>query len=304
MFHVMTHAFFKALLFLAAGSVIHGMGGIQDIRQMGGLRHEMRWTYRTFLAGTLAIAGIPPLAGFFSKDAVLWAAWNSPDYGKLLWAIGVIAAGFTSFYMFRLLILTFYGKPRYSHHEVHVHESSISMIVPLIILAIFSILAGYAGVPAALGGENRIETFLSPAGHAVSAESLEHGSPITEIMLMTASTAVALGGLALAYLFYAARPELPAKVAAGANAMYVLLVNKYYIDEIYDAIIVSPVLRSSREFLWKFIDGFMIDGAINGIGRLVRVSAGGLRHMQTGYVRTYVGWIVFGGILVMAWFLR
>jgi NADH-quinone oxidoreductase subunit L len=133
-FHLMTHAFFKALLFLAAGSVIHGMGGVQDIRKMGGLRHHMPWTYRTFLIGTIAISGIPPLAGFFSKDAVLWAAWNSSNYGKVLWLVAVVAAAMTSFYMFRLLILTFYGSPRYSEHEVHhVHESPKSMLIPLVV---------------------------------------------------------------------------------------------------------------------------------------------------------------------------
>jgi NADH-quinone oxidoreductase subunit L len=319
MFHVMTHAFFKALLFLGAGSVIHGMGGIQDIRQMGGLRREMPRTFWTFLIGTIAIAGIPPFAGFFSKDAVLWAAWSSPNYGKVLWTLGVIAAGFTSFYMFRLLILTFFGKARYSHHDVHVHESPASMTVPLMLLAVCSIVAGWIGIPAALGGGNQIETFLAPPSYASIAtqnevqgalaeqpegEFAEHEDTSTEVGLMAASTAVALLGLALAYLLYVARPELPARIAAGAHAMYGLLLNKYYIDEIYNAAIVLPILRSSREFLWKFVDGVMIDGAVNGIGWLVRASAGGLRHMQTGYVRTYVGWIVFGGILVMAWFLR
>src|SRR3989442_7624157 len=165
-FHLMTHAFFKALLFLAAGSVIHGMGGIQDIRKMGGLRHAMPWTFRTFVVGTVAIAGIPPLAGFFSKDAVLWGAWNYASYGRLLWLIGVIAASFTSFYMFRLLILTFHGTPRYTEHDVHhVHESPSSMLVPLMILAICSILAGFAGVPPVIGGSNHIEQFLTPAAN-------------------------------------------------------------------------------------------------------------------------------------------
>src|SRR5262245_44767796 len=152
MFHLMTHAFFKALLFLAAGSVIHGLGGLQDIRKMGGLRHQMPWTYRTFLIGTVTIAGIPPFAGFFSKDAVLWGDWNDPNFGKLLWLVGVVAAAFTSFYMFRLLILTFYGSPRYSEHDVHhVHESPRSMLIPLLVLALLSMFAGFVGVPRVLG---------------------------------------------------------------------------------------------------------------------------------------------------------
>jgi NADH-quinone oxidoreductase subunit L len=302
-FHLMTHAFFKALLFLGAGSVIHGMGGLQDIRKMGGLRRHMPWTYRTFLVGTLAIAGIPGLAGFFSKDAVLWGAWNYAPYGKILWLFGVIAASFTSFYMFRLLILTFYGEPRYSEDDVHhVHESPASMLVPLIVLAVCSIGAGYLGVPPVLGGNNYIEQFLSTAAHETESESL--GTSSTELLLMAVSTAAALGGLALAYLFYVARPALPGKLAAKAHAMYTIMLNKYYVDELYDTFIIWPVLRTSRDFLWKFVDAFMIDGAVNGVGLLVRGSASGLRRMQSGYVRTYVGWILLGGVLVMAWFLR
>jgi NADH-quinone oxidoreductase subunit L len=302
-FHLMTHAFFKALLFLAAGSVIHGMEGIQDIRKMGGLRHHMPWTYRTFLVGTIAIAGIPPLAGFFSKDAVLWGAWNYANYGKLLWLVGVVAAGFTSFYMFRLVILTFYGNPRYTEHDVHhVHESPRSMLIPLTILALCSILAGFAGVPPVLGGQNRIERFLTPSAHETESESL--GTSTTEAILMAASTGAALAGLAMAYLFYVAKPELPEKLSAKAHAMYSIMLNKYYVDEVYDAVVVWPIVQTSREFLWKFVDTSMIDGAVNGVGQLVRGSAGGLRRMQTGYVRTYAGWILFGGVLVVAWFLR
>jgi NADH-quinone oxidoreductase subunit L len=302
-FHLMTHAFFKALLFLGAGSVIHGMGGLQDIRKMGGLRHQMPWTYRTFLAGTLAIAGIPGLAGFFSKDAVLWAAWNFADYGKLLWVFGVITAGFTSFYMFRLVILTFHGSPRYTHDDVeHVHESPKSMLIPLIVLAVFSIIAGYAGVPPILGGGNNIEHFLTPAAHDMESESV--GTSTVEAILMVISTGAGILGLVLAYLFYVARPELPRKLAASLHALYSIVVNRYYVDELYDMIIVWPIVAASREFLWKVVDVLMIDGAVNGVGYLVRGAAGGLRHMQSGYVRTYAGWILFGGVLIMVWFLR
>jgi len=302
-FHLMTHAFFKALLFLAAGSVIHGMEGLQDIRKMGGLRHQMPWTHRTFLVGTIAIAGLPPLAGFFSKDAVLWGAWNYANYGKLLWFAGLVAATFTSFYMFRILILTFYGAPRYTEQDVHhVHESPKSMLMPLGILAICSILAGFAGVPPALGGGNRIEHFLTPAAYEAKSETLATGT--MEAILMASSTGAALAGLALAYLFYAVNPELPEKLSTKAHAMYSIMVNKYYVDEVYDAVIVWPLVRASREFLWKFVDVFMIDGAVNGVGQLVRGSAGGLRRMQTGYVRTYAGWILLGGVLVVVWFLR
>ena len=303
MFHLMTHAFFKALLFLAAGSVIHGMGGIQDIQKMGGLRHQMPWTYRTFVVGTIAIAGIPPFAGFFSKDAVLWGAWNYANYGKILWLVGVIAAGFTSFYMFRLLILTFHGRPRYTEQDVHhVHESPRSMLIPLVVLAICSILAGLVGVPPVLHGDNHIEQFLTPAAHENTSESL--GTTGLELALMGISTGAALAGAAFAYTLYVARPELPEKLAARLHSMYSIVLNKYYVDDLYNAVLVWPIVRMSRDFLWKIVDVFMIDGLVNGIARAVRGSATGLRHMQSGYVRTYAGWILLGGVLVIAWFLK
>src|SRR5678816_2162564 len=239
----------------------------------------------------------------FSKDAVLWGVWNYPTYGRLLWLIGVIAAAFTSFYMFRLLILTFYGALRYTHHEVHhVHESPKSMLIPLVVLAILSMVAGLVGIPSVIGGNNAIEKFLTPAAHEAESESL--GTSSTEALLMAASTGAALTGLFFAYLFYVARPELPGRLAAKAQAMYSILLNKYYVDELYDKFIVLPVVRTSREFLWKFIDTGLIDATVNGVGSLVRGSAAVLRHMQSGYVRTYAGWILLGGVAVVAWFLR
>ena len=287
-FHLMTHAFFKALLFLGAGSVIHGMNGIQDIQKMGGLRREMPWTFRTFLVGAIAIAGIPPFAGFFSKDLILWSAWNGPNYGKILWTVGLIAAGFTSFYTFRLVILTFFGQPRYTHQDVHhVHEAPPSMLAPLMILAILSMIGGFMNVPGFLAGEGA---------------EVEHST--METILAVVSVAVALTGLGLAWLFYVARPDLPGRIASSMHAMYTILTHKYYIDEVYDAVLVWPILKTSREFLWQFFDVLIIDGVVNGVGRMVRATAGGLRHMQTGYVRTYAGWILFGGILIVAWFLR
>jgi NADH-quinone oxidoreductase subunit L len=287
-YHLMTHAIFKALLFLGAGSVIHGMSGIQDLQKMGGLRHKMPWTFRTFLMGTLAIAGIPGLAGFFSKDMILEAVWHSPNYGRILWSVGLITAGITSFYMFRLLILTFFGKARYTHDDVHhVHESSSSMLIPLVILAIGSIGGGYLNIPGFLGYK-----------------SVETAGSNVDTILMLDSIGAALAGLAIAWWLYAARPELPARIASGAESFYSILTHKYYIDEIYDAIIVLPLLVTSREFLWKVVDTLMIDGTVNGIGQLIRSSADGLRHMQSGYVRTYAAWILAGGVLVIAWFLR
>jgi NADH-quinone oxidoreductase subunit L len=287
-YHLMTHAIFKALLFLGAGSVIHGMSGIQDLQKMGGLRHKMPWTFRTFLMGTLAIAGIPGLAGFFSKDMILEAVWHSPNYGRILWSVGLLTAGITSFYMFRLLILTFFGKARYTHDDVHhVHESSASMLIPLVILAIGSIGGGYLNIPGFLGYK-----------------SVETAGSNVDTILMLDSIGAALAGLAIAWWLYAARPELPARIASGAEAFYSILTHKYYIDEIYDALIVMPLLVTSREFLWKIVDTLMIDGTVNGIGQLIRSSADGLRHMQSGYVRTYAAWILAGGVLVIAWFLR
>jgi NADH-quinone oxidoreductase subunit L len=303
MFHLMTHAFFKALLFLAAGSVIHGTGGLQDIRKMGGLWLQMPWTYGTFLIGTITIAGIFPFAGFFSKDAVLWAVWNYANYGKLLWFVGIVAAVFTSFYMFRLLILTFYGALRYTEHEVHhVHESPKSMLIPLVVLAVLSMVSGVVGVPSVLHGSNHIQRFLTPEAHET--ESASPGASDVEALLMVASTGAAFTGLLLAYLFYVAKPGLPGRLAAKAHAMYSILLNKYYVDELYDAVIVWPVVRTSREFLWKFVDVLMIDGAVNGVGEIVRGSAKVLRHMQTGYVRTYAVWILLGAVVVVAWFLK
>ena len=298
-FHLMTHAFFKALLFLGAGSVIHGMGGIQDIQKMGGLRRKMPWTFWTFLAGTLAITGIPGFAGFFSKDMILWSVWNSPNYGKLLWTVGLVTAGFTAFYMFRLLFLTFFGSPRHTHDDVHhVHESPPRMLVPLVVLAVLAVVAGYAGIPPLLGGHEWIAEFLG--AHA----PVEGAAHSTELLVMAGSLLAALIGLGLAYRFYVSRPELPAKVAARAHAMYAILLHKYYVDEIYDAVLVLPIVRMSREFFWKTIDAVIIDGIVNGIGGTIRLSAGALRRMQTGYVRTYAGWILLGGILIVAWFLR
>ena len=269
--------------------------------------------------GTLAIAGIPGLSGFFSKDAILAAAFHGPHYGRILWAVGVTAAGFTSFYMFRLLILTFTGSPRYTHHDVHhVHESPPSMLIPLVVLAILSIIGGYVGVPKALGGSDQIEHFLAaetgrgnsfgPTEISERDARLERGTEeiaeSTEYMLMAGSVGAALLGLAVAYVFYVAKPELPSQLAAKAHAVYALLFNKYYVDEIYDAIFVWPVFRMARDFLWKFVDVILIDGTVNGVGGLVRFWGRVFRHMQSGYVRTYAGWILFGGILVVAWFLR
>jgi NADH-quinone oxidoreductase subunit L len=287
-YHLLTHAIFKALLFLGAGSVIHGMGGIQDLHKMGGLRHKMPWTFWTFLFGTLAISGIPGFSGFFSKDMILEAVWHYPSYGKILWIVGLITAGLTSFYIYRLLFLTFFGKARYTHDDVHhVHESPASMLIPLVILAVGSIGGGLLDIPEFLGFEPD-----------------ESGGLALHLFLMLDSVGAALLGLFMAWLLYLKRPDLPARMAAGAESIYAILANKYYIDEVYEKIVTMPLLVISREFLWKIVDVGVIDGTVNGVGQLIRSSANGLRHMQTGYVRSYAAWILAGGVLLIAWFLR
>ena len=303
-FHLMTHAFFKALLFLGAGSVIHGMGGIQDLRKMGGLRHKMPWTFRTFLVGSLALAGIPGLAGFFSKDAILWETFSGEHYGPLYWGMAVLAAGFTAFYTFRLVILAFFGAPRYQPSDVeHVHESPPAMVLPLILLALFSITAGYVGVPALLGGGNHIEEFLAPVFPSAGGET-EHASVATEAVVMATSVGVGLFGIFLAYLFYGIRgvgTQRPQRLADRVPWAYQILTRKYYVDEIYDVVVVWPILRASKEYLWGLVDNRLIDGTVNGSGHGVRGMARGLRHMQTGQVRAYAAWILLGGVLVVAW---
>ena len=300
-FHLMTDAFFKALLFLGAGSVIHGMGGIQDLEKMGGLRHQMPWTFRTFLIGGLALAGIPGLAGFFSKDAILWGAFSNPTIGPLLWAVGVLAAGMTSFYTFRLIILAFFGTPRYTENDArHVHESGPSMVVPLVLLAVFSILAGYVGIPAVLGGGSHFEHYLEP----VVGPGIEEGDHAVELLVMGVSVAAGFAGLILAYLMYAARPALPANIAGALPAGYRLLTRKYYIDEIYDSAIVRPVYHVSKRYLWRLADDGIIDAAVNGIGGAMPTLAGSMRRMQSGNVRSYAVWILVGGVLVIGWLIR
>ena len=301
-FHLMTHAFFKALLFLGAGSVIHGMGGEQDLRKMGGLRRQMPWTFRTFLLGSLALAGIPPLAGFFSKDAILWGAWMREGYGPLLWAVGVVTAGLTAFYTFRLVILAFLGAPRYTASDpARVHESPPGMLLPLVVLAILSAVGGAVGIPAVLGGAHRIEGFLEPVvGAAAASDTASHA---VELVLMGASVAAGLAGLVLAWSFYGKPAGRPERLAGAVPLVHRLLVGKYYVDEIYNAVIVNPLVRISRGFLWKGIDAGLIEGIVNGVGGVLGNLAGGLRHIQSGYVRTYAGWILAGCALIVAWLL-
>ena len=291
MFHVMTHACFKACLFLGAGSVMHSMSDDLDIRHMGGLKAKMPITYLTFLAATLAIAGIPPFAGFFSKDAILSSSFEAPGLGKLLWFIGLFTAGLTAFYMFRIVSLTFYGDFRGTKEQAHhLHESPSSMTFPLIVLGLLSVVAGWLGLPAVFGEHaNVIGPFLAPviapiAGHEAAHEAMPHA---TEWLLMALSVAVAASGLYLAYNWYAKEGgRTPARLAASYPGVYALVADKYRIDELYDALFVRPFAWLARA-LWKVVDVLVIDGVLNAAAFLVELAGDFLRFLQTGNVRNY-----------------
>ena len=311
-FHLMTHAFFKALLFLAAGSVIHAMGGEQDMRKMGGLRKKIPWTFWTMLAGTLAIAGIPPFAGFFSKDEILWAALSSRGGGATTYAVALVSALLTAFYMFRLIFLAFFGAPRYDEHEVHVHESPKPMIIPLVVLAILSVAGGWVGVPRVLSGGAQFERFLEPAFDVQKAFSITENAQVylaqtenhdAELTAMLLSVGVASMGIFLAWWFYIRRPQTPEKLAKSFHAPYELLLNKYYVDEMYDALLVRPLGWLSTKILWRGVDAAGIDGAVNGAADLAQDFGGRLRQLQSGNTRSYGTWVVVGAVALTTLFL-
>jgi len=286
-FHVMTHAFFKALLFLGSGSVIHAMGGEQDITKMGGLKKHMRITQVTFLIGCLAIAGCPPFSGFFSKDAILLSAF---EHNKILWGLAVFAAMMTAYYMFRLYFLTFNGKFRGTHEqEHHLHESPVAMTVPLIVLAILAIIGGFIGVPHILNGHNEIATFLQPI--IPIHENANPLSSSTEYGLMIGTTIAMFVAALLAYL-------QTRNVALKENKGFgKLLENKWYVDEVYDAIIVKPT-QSVAAFFSNVVEKKGIDGFVNGVGKAVNYGSRQARLLQSGHVGTYVLLMVIG-ILIL-----
>jgi NADH-quinone oxidoreductase subunit L len=300
-FHLMTHAFFKALLFLAAGSVIHAMGGEQDMNKMGGLSKRIRWTYGTMLIATLAITGIPPLAGFFSKDAILLGAFQIPG-GHPLYALGLLTALLTSFYMFRLIFLTFHGKQRYDDHKVHVHESPWSMLGPLVVLAVLSVVGGWLAAPAFLGGPDYFANFLTPVfGGKESVEVLGEAAAHTlELTLAFVAVGAALAGWAVAYWLYLVRPEKADGLAKSMATPYRILLNKYYVDELYDAVIVKSLVWISTNVLWKVVDVEAIDGTVNGIAGGTTAIGDGVRHTQSGNTRSYAVWVVVGAIVILA----
>jgi NADH-quinone oxidoreductase subunit L len=293
-FHVMTHAFFKALLFLGSGSVIHAVGGQQDIRLMGGLKDKLKITYITFLIGCLAIAGIPPLSGFFSKDAILLGAF---EHDKFLYVIGVLTAGLTAFYMFRLLFVTFGGTFRGTEEQRHhIHESPAAMTIPLIVLAVLSIIGGFVGVPEVFvhGGEKLAE-FLAPVVPTAE-HHIEHS---TEMMLMGLTTVVAIVAIAIAWMRYRTyKEEQP-------TAFGKVLENKWYVDELYNSIIVQP-LNKLGAIANRYFEKSGIDAMVNGVGRLVNYGSRQLRWLQSGQVGSYVLLMVISMLMffVLQFFLR
>ena len=302
-FHLMTHAFFKALLFLAAGSVIHAVGGEQDMMRMGGLGKTIRWTYLTMLTATLAITGFPPLAGFFSKDSILEHAYLSEHGGRVLYAFGLLTALLTSFYMFRLIFLTFHGKPRYDEKKVHVHESPKSMLVPLMILAVLSIIGGWMAAPEFLGKPDYFARFLDPVfvqGTVAAAEAAEPARNTLEAPLAVVAVFTALVGLLVAWWLYLRQPGKPEQLAKSMRGFYNTLLHKYYVDEIYAALIVKPLLWISTNVLWQTVDVRAIDATINGIAEGAMGVGDGVRHTQSGNTRSYAVWVVIGALVVIA----
>jgi NADH-quinone oxidoreductase subunit L len=284
MFHLMTHAFFKALLFLTAGSVIHALSGEQDIRKMGGLSSKIPWTYRLFLIGTVAIAGIPPLAGFWSKDEILAHAFTHHHY--LLYGMAAIGALLTSFYMFRLIYLTFYGTSRMDHHtEEHVHESPMVMVGPLMALGVLSILGGFLGFPPEHGW---LHQFLAPVAGTGEEHDVSTG---LVLMLMMIATGIALLGWALAHYFYSVNLSAPDRLATKFQAAYRILLNKYYVDELYDLLWVEPIKKVGLLFDW--FDRNVIDGLVRAVAHLAELVAAGSTWTEKH--------VIYGGINVVGY---
>jgi NADH-quinone oxidoreductase subunit L len=324
-FHLYTHAFFKALLFLGSGAVIHALHGEQDLRNMGGLKKHLPITFWTFAIGTVAIAGLPPLAGFFSKDEILWKTFASGHV--VLWGIAVVAAFLTATYMFRLLYMAFFGERRHGvhggeghssahgHGNGHLHDAPAPMAIALVVLAIGSVLAGFVGVPHALGGHNQIEAFLEPSFHAIgapegaavaadtAAPAAAHADTSTELGLMLLSTMVAIAGIFVATLFFLKRPERADRVAGQFAGVHRVLLNKYYVDELYNAVIVQPVKKLSSGLLWRGIDAGVIDGTVNAVGLVVRGWSAVLRRLQTGSVRAYAMSFFMGVVTILGYYL-
>ncbi|HPD34520.1 MAG TPA: NADH-quinone oxidoreductase subunit L, partial [Candidatus Kapabacteria bacterium] len=308
-FHVMTHAFFKGLLFLGAGSVMHGMHDEENIKKMGGLKKYMPSTFKTFYIAALAISGIPLFSGFFSKDEILWQTFSNG--GVVIWIVLAISAFFTAFYMFRLINLVFNGEERFDTKEIHPHESPSVMTIPLWILAVLSALGGFLGIPYALGfwfsdKPNFIENFLHPIftdANTILAMNFESGAHIGEYILMLVSIAIAVLGIWLAYrwYYYDTKWSVPRRLVTNFNTAFKILFNKYYLDEIYFRGIVDPIFATTQSFLWKFVDVKVIDGAINGTATLTTWLGSQVRKIQTGFAQGYAVYMVAGAVIILTY---
>jgi|KBSMisStandDraft_5_1062788.scaffolds.fasta_scaffold15651_3 NADH-quinone oxidoreductase subunit L len=311
-FHLYTHAFFKALLFLGSGAVIHALSGEQDMRRMGGLKKDLPITYWTFVIGAVAIAGIPPFAGFFSKDEILFRTYAGGH--MLLWAVGILTAMLTATYMFRLVFMTFHGPshaPDHSDHSAHVdhsdpsnlkhgthlHDAPPAMAVALIVLAVGSVVAGWAGI----GG--RFEHFLEPSFGPITEVAGEAAEGAPETALMILSVIVAIAGIGIAAYFFLKNRRAADRVAAQFSGVHTLLSNKYYVDEIYDAAVVQPIHIISEDGLWKGVDTGVIDRTVNGVASAVAGSGEVLRRLQTGSVRAYAASLFLGVVLILGYYL-
>ena len=321
-FHLMTHAFFKGLLFLGAGSVMHAMSGELDMRKMGGLRKKTPITYWTFLLACIAIAGVPPFSGFFSKDEILWKAYSG--HNTWIWVLGAITAGLTAFYMFRMFFSTFHGECRASEEvKHHIHESPKIMTIPLMILAVLSVVGGWVGIPHLLGGGNHIEKWLEPVfGHAVehaptayafdlsiisnafasSGAEAASGGAATEWTLMILAVIVGLSGIFMAWLFYVKNPSLPERFVERFKAVFKVVHNKYFVDELYIAVFVKGLFGIGR-ICKNFFDETIIDGAINGVAAGFSGVGGIIRRVQNGLVQGYAFAMIAGAILVIGYLI-
>ncbi len=296
-FHLMTHAFFKGLLFLCSGSVIHALHGEQDMNRMGGLRSKLPITYITMLIATLAIAAIPPFSGFFSKDLILEAAFTSGHHG--LWTLGIITAILTAFYMFRLIFMTFHGESRVAPEKAaHVHESPPVMTIPLIVLAVFSIIGGWVGLPEGFLWGGAFARFLAP----VTGE-FHPAVEAAPALLTGISLSGAVAGIVVAWLFYIQKPELPGKLAAQASAAYQVLLDKYYVDQLYDIIVTRPLFWIATLAFNRVVDGFAIEGVVNGTGLTVETGGELARRVETGNVQQYAFVYVLGVLAIVAYYL-
>jgi NADH-quinone oxidoreductase subunit L len=297
-FHLITHAFFKALLFLGAGSVIHAMGGEQDIRKMGGLKKYVPITYMTFLVGTIAISGIPPFSGFFSKDEILAHAFQ---VNPIFWVLGVLGSMMTTFYMFRLFYLTFMGTFRGTEDQKHhLHESPKTMTIPLVVLAVLAIVAGFIGIPHVLGGSHWLEHFLAPVFK--QSEIYAHGHKLThstEYVLMGVTVTITILMILFARNKFVSKGFVPADDSVKQGFIPRLLANKYYVDEFYNAIIVKP-LNGLASFSYKFLELKGVDAIVNGVGKLVVFISGQARKLQTGNTGFYIFAMVIGILVILA----